>query len=498
MALADTQSDTCALVKAGLLRDRGLIAGEWVEARNGARFDVTDPATGATIGSVPRMGAAETRAAIEAARDALPAWRALPAAQRARILRRFSELMGEHVEQLALLMTLEQGKPLAESRAEIAYAASFFEWFGEEAKRVYGDTIPSPNPDNRIVVLKQPVGVTAGITPWNFPAAMPARKAAPALAAGCTMVLKPAEQTPLSALAVAELGLRAGVPAGVLNVVTGDGEDAPAIGGELTGNPIVRKLGFTGSTEIGKLLMRQAAAQVKKVSLELGGNAPFIVFDDADLDAAVEGAIVAKFRNSGQVCVAANRILVQEPVVDAFARKLAQAAARLVVGRGTDAGSQVGPLIDEPALRKVQRHVEDAQSGGAELLLGGSPHELGGTFYEPTVLRGATPEMLMSNEETFGPVAAIQTFVTEPEGVGVANDTPYGLSGYFYSRDIGRVWRVAEALETGIVGVNTGLISTEVAPFGGVKESGIGREGSKYGIDDWLEVKYVCLGGIGA
>ncbi len=496
MALADTHTD--ALRGDGLLRDRGLIGGEWVNADSGATFAVTDPASGETLAALPRMGAAETRAAIDAARDALPAWRATPAAGRARILRRWSELMIEHVEPLALLMTLEQGKPLAEARAEIAYAASFFEWFAEEGKRIYGDTIPSPNPDNRIVVLKQPVGVTAGITPWNFPAAMPARKAAPALAAGCTMVLKPAEQTPLSSLAVAELGLRAGVPAGVFNVVTGDGDDAPAIGGELTGNPVVRKLSFTGSTEIGKLLMRQAADHVQKVSLELGGNAPFIVFDDADLDAAVAGAIVAKFRNSGQVCVAANRILVQESVADAFSHKLAEAAARLVIGKGTDADAQIGPLIDAQALDKVSRHVQDACAGGAELLLGGSPHELGGTFFEPTVLSGVTAEMLMSNEETFGPVAAIQTFATEDEGLAKANDTPFGLSGYFYSRDIGRVWRVAEALETGIVGVNTGLISTEVAPFGGIKESGIGREGSKYGIDDWLEIKYVCLGGIGA
>jgi succinate-semialdehyde dehydrogenase/glutarate-semialdehyde dehydrogenase len=485
------------LTRAGLLPGRALIAGEWLSARDGATFAVTDPATGQAIGDVPRMGAAETRQAIEAAQAALPAWRSRPAAERARILRRWSELMVAELEQLALLMTLEQGKPLTEARAEITYAASFFEWFAEEAKRVYGDTIPSPNPDNRIVVLRQPVGVTAGITPWNFPAAMPTRKAAPALAAGCTMVLKPAEQTPLSALAIAELGLRAGVPAGVFNVVTGDAADAPTIGGELTGNPIVRKIGFTGSTEIGKLLMRQAADQVKKVSLELGGNAPFIVFDDADLDAAVAGAIIAKFRNSGQVCVAANRILVQESVADEFSRRLAEAATRLVVGRGVQPDAQVGPLIDEQALEKVKRHIADAQAGGAELLIGGDLHALGGTFFSPTVLRGVTSEMLMSNEETFGPVAAIQTFATEQEGVAIANDTPYGLSGYFYSRDLGRVWRVAEALETGIVGVNTGLISTEVAPFGGVKESGIGREGSKYGIDDWLEIKYVCLGGIG-
>ena len=500
MALADINRDTHesvrGLVQAGLLRDRGLIAGEWVGAQDGATFPVLDPASGETIGEVPRMGAPETRAAIESAHAALPAWRSMPAAGRARILRRWSDMIHEQVDALALLMTLEQGKPLAESRGEVAYAASFFEWFAEEGKRVYGDTIPSPNPDNRIVVLKQPVGVTAGITPWNFPAAMPARKAAPALAAGCTMVLKPAEQTPLCSLAIAELGLRAGLPAGVLNVVTGDAQDAPRIGGELTGNPVVRKLGFTGSTEIGKLLMRQCADQVKKVSLELGGNAPFLVFDDADLDAAVAGAIIAKFRNSGQVCVAANRILVQDSVADAFSERLSAAAAQLVVGRGVEPGTQVGPLIDPHALDKVQRHIADARAGGAEVLLGGSRHELGGTFFTPTVIRGATPDMLMSIEETFGPVAAIQSFATEAEGLALANDTPTGLSGYFYSRDIGRVWRVAEALETGIVGVNTGLISTEVAPFGGIKESGIGREGSKYGIDDWLEIKYVCLGGI--
>ncbi|MGH2857516.1 MAG: NAD-dependent succinate-semialdehyde dehydrogenase [Solirubrobacteraceae bacterium] len=502
MAITDadpfTREAITELERCGLLRDRGLIGGEWVAADGGETYPVTDPATGALLAEMARMGATETRAAIEAARDALSGWRATPAAARAKILRRWCELVLEQQEQLALLMTLEQGKPLAEARGEIAYSASFLEWFAEEGKRVYGDTIPSANPDNRIVVLKQPIGVTAGITPWNFPAAMPARKAAPALAAGCTMVLKPAEQTPLSTLAIAELAIRAGLPAGVLNVVTGDGPDAPEIGAELTGNPIVRKLSFTGSTEIGKLLMRQCADTVKKVSLELGGNAPFIVFDDADLNAAAAGAIVAKFRNSGQVCVAANRILVHEAVADEFARRLSEAAAALVVGSGVAPGSQVGPLIDRPALEKVVRHVADARDGGARLLLGGEPHELGGTFYEPTVLLGTTGEMLMSNEETFGPVAGIQTFADEDEALTIANDTPMGLSGYFYSRDIGRVWRVAEALETGIVGVNTGLISTEVAPFGGIKESGIGREGSRYGIDDWLEIKYVCLGGIGA
>ena len=500
MAVTDTSGDTSASVQAlardGLLREHGLIGGRWLGAEDGRTFPVLDPASEEQIAQVPRMGAAETRAAIEAAAAALPAWRSRTAADRAAVLRRWAEELRLHADGLALLMTLEQGKPLAEARAEVTYAAAFFDWFAEEAKRVYGDVIPSPVPGNRIVVLKQPIGVSAGITPWNFPAAMPARKAAPALAAGCTMVLKPAEQTPLSALAIAELGMRAGVPAGVFNVVTGDGEDAPPIGAELTSHPAVRKLGFTGSTQVGKLLMRQCADQVKKVSLELGGNAPFIVFDDADLDKAVAGAIIAKFRNSGQVCVAANRVLVQESVAEEFSRRLAREAARLVVGRGTDPDAQVGPLIDRPGFEKVTEHVADARAGGAEVLLGGAGHELGGTFFAPTVITGATQAMRMSREETFGPVAAIQTFADEAEAIERANDTPFGLSGYFYSRDIGRVWRVAEALETGIVGVNTGLISTEVAPFGGVKESGIGREGSRYGIDEWIELKYVCLGSI--
>ncbi len=500
MSAADTSSDTSAQIQAltndGLLREGGLIGGRWLGAEDGRSFPVLDPASGKQIAGAPRMGAAETRAAVDAAAAALPAWRSRTAAERAAVLRRWAEELRLHVDALALLMTLEQGKPLAEARAEVNYAASFFDWFAEEAKRVYGDVIPSPVPGNRIVVLKQPIGVTAGITPWNFPAAMPARKAAPALAAGCTMVLKPAEQTPLSALAIGELGMRAGVPAGVFNIVTGDAEDAPLIGGELTSNPTVRKLGFTGSTQVGKLLMRQCADQVKKVSLELGGNAPFIVFDDADLDKAVQGAIIAKFRNSGQVCVAANRVLVQESVAEEFGKRLAREAARLVVGRGTDPGAQVGPLIDRQGFEKVAEHVAQAREAGAEVLLGGAGHELGGTFFEPTVITGATQAMLMSREETFGPVAAIQTFASEDEAIERANDTPFGLSGYFYSRDIGRVWRVAEALETGIVGVNTGLISTEVAPFGGVKESGIGREGSRYGIDEWIELKYVCLGSI--
>jgi succinate-semialdehyde dehydrogenase / glutarate-semialdehyde dehydrogenase len=418
------------------------------------------------------------------------------ARDRARILRRWADSMLEHQEGLATLLTSEQGKPLAESRVEIAYAASFFEWFGEEAKRVYGDTIPTYAPDRRIVVTKEPVGVTAGITPWNFPAAMPTRKAAPALAAGCTMVLKPAEQTPLTALAVMRLGEEAGLPPGVLSIVTGDAEDAATIGGEMTQSPLVRKLGFTGSTEVGKLLMAQCAGQVKKVSLELGGNAPFIVFDDADLDAALDGAITCKFRNSGQTCISANRILVQESVRDEFLERFCDRVKSLVVADGFTEGVNVGPLIDHSAIEKVQRHVGDAQEGGAELLVGGEAHERGGQFFSPTVLTGITDTMAMSYEETFGPVAGISSFSSEEEAVRKANDTPYGLSSYFYSRDMARIWRVSEALEYGILGINTGVISTEVAPFGGVKESGIGREGSKYGIDDWLEIKYLCMGGL--
>jgi succinate-semialdehyde dehydrogenase / glutarate-semialdehyde dehydrogenase len=413
-------------------------------------------------------------------------------------MRRWADLMLEHLDDLALLLTTEQGKPLAESRTEVAYAASFLEWFGEEAKRVYGDTIPTYMSDRRIVVTKEPVGVTAGITPWNFPAAMVTRKAAPALAAGCTMVLKPAEQTPLSALAVAKLGEEAGVPVGVFNVVTGDAEDAPEIGGEMTSNPIVRKLGFTGSTEVGKLLMEQCARQVKKVSLELGGNAPFLVFEDADLDEAVSGAVICKFRNSGQTCISANRILVQDSVHDDFVARLTDAVTDLKVGVGTEPEVKVGPLIDDQALAKVERHVADAVAGGAEVVMGGERHERGLTFFQPTVLSGVTAKMAMSCEETFGPVAGVGRFATEEEAIAAANDTPYGLCAYFYSRDVGRVWRVSEALEYGIVGINTGLISTEIAPFGGMKESGIGREGSKYGIDEWVELKYLCVGGIDA
>jgi succinate-semialdehyde dehydrogenase / glutarate-semialdehyde dehydrogenase len=479
-----------------LLLSRAYLEGQWVEADSGESFEVTNPASGEVLASVPRMGAAETRRAIDAAARALPGWRAMLAKDRARIMRRWADLMMERSEELSALLTAEQGKPLAESRVEVAYAASFLEWFGEEGKRVYGDTIPTYAPDRRVLVTKEPVGVTAGITPWNFPAAMPTRKAAPAIGAGCTMVLKPAEQTPLTALAVMKLGEEAGLPPGVLSVVTGDASDAPEIGAEMTSNPGVRKLGFTGSTEVGKLLMAQCAGQVKKVSLELGGNAPFIVFDDADLEQAVEGALICKYRNSGQTCISANRILVQDQVFDEFVDRFAERVVRLIVADGFTDGVNVGPLIDRPAFEKVQRHVEDALDSGAELLLGGGPHERGGQFFEPSVITGVTDTMAMSNEETFGPVAGITRFATEEEAIRKANDTPYGLSSYFFSRSMARIWRVSEALEYGILGINTGLISTEVAPFGGMKESGIGREGSKYGIDEWLELKYLCMGGL--
>jgi succinate-semialdehyde dehydrogenase/glutarate-semialdehyde dehydrogenase len=479
-----------------LRREQAFVDGRWVDSDSGQTFPVTNPATGEELARVPRMGAAETRRALGAAETAFPGWRGRTAADRARILRRWADLMLEHIDDLALLLTLEQGKPLAESGAEIRYAASFLEWFGEEGKRVYGDTIPSPLPDRRIVVLKQPVGVAAGITPWNFPSAMPTRKAAPALAAGCTMVLKPAEQTPLSALAVAALGEEAGLPPGVFSVVTGDAEDAPLIGGEMTSSPLVRKVGFTGSNEVGKLLMAQCAKGLKKISLELGGNAPFVVFDDADLDEAVAGTLLNKYRNSGQTCITANRILVQDGVYDAYLERVVAGVTQLKVGAGTEPETKVGPLIDAQALQKVEHHVADAVDRGAELHLGGERHQLGQTFFRPTVLTGLTPEMAMSSEETFGPVAAIARFSTEEEAVRTANDTPYGLSAYFYSRDVGRVWRVSEALDYGIVGINTGFVSTEVAPFGGMKESGMGREGSKYGIEDWLELKYLALAGI--
>jgi succinate-semialdehyde dehydrogenase/glutarate-semialdehyde dehydrogenase len=480
----------------GLLGDRGYIGGSWMDADGGRTFPVIDPASGEELAHVPRMGAAETRRAIDAANDAYPGWRATLARERARTLRRWADLMLEHLEDLALLLTAEQGKPIGESRTEVAYAASFLEWFGEEAKRVYGDTIPTYMTDRRILVTKEPVGVTAGITPWNFPSAMITRKVAPAIAAGCTMVLKPAEQTPLSALAVGKLAEEAGLPAGVLNIVTGDAEDAPTIGAELTSNPIVRKLGFTGSTEVGKLLMAQCARQVKKVSLELGGNAPFIVFDDADLDAAIAGALICKYRNSGQTCISANRILVQDSVHDEFLRRLTEAVTALKVGAGVEPDVDVGPLIDGQALTKVERHVADALDGGADLLTGGTRHERGQTFFQPTVLSGVTASMAMSREETFGPVAGVGRFASEEEAIAIANATPYGLAAYFYSRDVGQIWRVSEALEYGILGINTGLISTEVAPFGGMKESGIGREGSKYGIQEWLELKYLCVGGV--
>lgn len=482
-----------ALQDSKLFRQQCYIDGGWSDADSGQSFPVHDPATEKLLGTVPNMGALETRRAIDAANAALPGWRARTAKDRASILRKWFDLMMAAQDDLARLLTLEQGKPLPEARGEIAYGASFIEWFAEEGKRIYGDTIPAQQGDKRIIVMKEPIGVCAAITPWNFPNAMIARKAGAALAAGCTMVIKPAEQTPFSALAMAELGERAGIPKGVLNIVTGD---APAIGRELTSNPVVRKLSFTGSTEVGKLLMSQCAATVKKVSLELGGNAPFIVFDDADLDAAVEGAIASKYRNTGQTCVCANRLLVQDSVYEAFAQRLSEAVARLKVGNGLENGVSQGPLIDSAALAKVEDHVADALSKGARLIRGGTRHRLGGTFYEPTILADVSQKMTIADEETFGPVAPLFRFKDEGQAIQMANATHYGLAAYFYARDIGRVMRVSEALEFGIVGVNTGIISTEVAPFGGIKESGIGREGSKYGIDDYLEIKYVCLGGI--
>jgi succinate-semialdehyde dehydrogenase/glutarate-semialdehyde dehydrogenase len=477
-----------------LLRSQAFVGGQWVDADDGRAFAVTNPADGAEIGRVPALGQAETRRAIEAAAGAFPAWRAKTAKERAAILRKWYELILANAEDLAVLMTAEQGKPLAEARGEVIYGASFAEWFAEEAKRVYGDVIPENAPGRKIVVTKEPIGVVAAITPWNFPIAMITRKVSPALAAGCPVVVKPAEDTPLSALALALLAERAGFPEGVFSVVTAD--DPVAVGNELTGNPTVRKLSFTGSTEIGKLLMKQCAGTMKKVSFELGGNAPFIVFDDADLDAAVAGAMASKYRNAGQTCVCANRILVQAGVYDAFARKLAEAVSGLSVGPGLEGESQQGPLINIAAVDKVERHIADAREKGAKVLVGGKRHKLGGTFFEPTVLTDVTPAMLVAREETFGPVAPLFRFDTEAEAVRLANETEFGLAAYFYTRDIGRVWRVAEALEYGIVGINEGIISTEVAPFGGVKESGIGREGSKYGIEDYLEIKYLCMGGL--
>src|SRR6266498_3262637 len=476
-----------------LFRQKCYIDGEWVDAFDRTTIPVKDPANGETLGTVPKMGAEETRRAIEAADKALPAWRGKTAKERAQILRRWFDLMMANQEDLATLMTAEQGKPLAESKGEIAYAAAFIEWFGEEGKRIYGDTIPAHGTDKRIVVIKEPIGVCAAITPWNFPAVMITRKAGPALAAGCTMVLKPATATPYSALALCELAERAGVAKGVFSCVTGG---ATEIGGEMTSNPIVRKLTFTGSTEIGKLLMEQCAGTVKKVSLELGGNAPFIVFDDADLDAAAEGAIISKYRNSGQTCVCANRFFVHANVYDAFASKLAEKVKMLKVGPGTETGVVQGPLINAEAIAKVEEHVADATAGGARALTGGRRHALGGTFYEPTVLTDVTPSMKIFREETFGPVAPLIRFSSDEEVIELANRTEFGFASYFYSRDVGRVFRVAEALEYGMVGVNTGLITTEVAPFGGVKQSGLGREGSKYGIDEYVESKYVCIGGV--
>ena len=477
-----------------LLRDRAFVAGAWIAADSGATVAVLNPATGALLGQVPDMGVAETRRAIQAADAAWPAWRALTAKQRSAILRRWYDLIVAHLDDLALLMTSEQGKPLAEARGEVLYGASFVEWFSEEAKRTYGDVVPNTQPNQRLVVLRQPVGVCAAITPWNFPSAMITRKVAPALAAGCPVVVKPAEQTPLSALALAVLAEQAGFPPGVFNLVTGSAASAPLIGGELTANPTVRKLSFTGSTEVGRLLMAQCAPTLKKLSLELGGNAPFIVFDDADIDAAVEGAIASKYRNAGQTCVCANRLLVQDGVYEEFAGKFAARVATLKVGVGTEAGVTQGPLIDRQALDKVEAHVADAVARGARVLSGGRRHAAGGTFYEPTVLADVTPAMRCAREEIFGPVAPLFRFHDEAEAIALANATDYGLAGYFYARDLARVWRVAEALEYGMVGVNVGIIANEVAPFGGVKQSGIGREGSKYGIEEYLELKYVCMG----
>jgi len=476
-----------------LLKQQCYIDGQWLNADDGATIDVTNPSNGDVLGTIPKMGTGETRRAIEAANAALPAWSAKTPKERSAILRRWFDLMMENQEELATIMTAEQGKPLSEARGEIAYGASFIEWFAEEGKRVYGDTISATSTDKRIVVIKQPIGVVAAITPWNFPNAMITRKCGPALAAGCTVVVKPATMTPYSALALAELGERAGIPKGVLNIVTGS---AGAIGGELTANPIVAKLTFTGSTEIGKILMRQCADTVKKVSMELGGNAPFIVFDDADLDAAVQGAMASKYRNTGQTCVCANRLLVQSSVYDAFAEKLAKAVADMKVADGFSEGAQQGPLIDMAAVEKIESHIKDALDKGAKVLLGGQRHELGSSFFQPTILTDVTSDMICAREETFGPLAPLFRFETEADAVRMANDTEFGLASYFYARDIGRIWRVAEALEYGIVGINEGIVSTEVAPFGGVKESGIGREGSKYGIDDFLEMKYLCMGGI--
>ena len=476
-----------------LFRQQCYIDGQWVDADDGATLAVTNPANDSVIGTVPKLGAAETARAIDAAQEAFKSWRQLPAKQRAACLKTLAQLMLDNAEDLAKLMTIEQGKPLAESRGEVAYAASFFEWFAEEGKRIYGDVIPHQQPDRRIVVIKEPIGVCAAVTPWNFPSAMITRKAGPALAAGCTIVIKPASSTPYSALALCELAERAGIPAGVINVVTGASSE---IGQELTANEKVRKLSFTGSTAIGKVLMKQCADTIKKVSLELGGNAPFIVFDDADIDAAVTGAMQSKYRNAGQTCVCANRILVHESVYDEFAEKLARAVEQMQVGDGLEDGTEVGPLIDVAAVEKVEAHISDAVAKGAQVAVGGSRHSLGGTYFQPTVIQHVDTDMAVATEETFGPLAPLFKFSSESEAIEMANATEFGLAAYLYCRDIGRVWRLSEALEYGIVGINTGIISTEVAPFGGMKESGIGREGSKYGIDDYVEIKYLCMAGL--
>jgi succinate-semialdehyde dehydrogenase / glutarate-semialdehyde dehydrogenase len=493
MAPDTIERSPLVLEDSSLLRQQCYVDGKWIGADDGGSMPVVDPAMGALVGTVPVFRAAETKRAIDAANRALPAWRAKTAKERSAILRKWHDLMLANAGDLARILTAEQGKPLAEAKGEIAIAAAYVEWFAEEAKRVYGDVIPTMANDRRLVVVKEPVGVCAAITPWNFPSAMITRKVSPALAAGCTVVIKPAEATPFSAFALAELADRAGFPHGVLNVVTGD---APSIGGEMCANAIVRKISFTGSTEVGRLLMKQAAPTIKKISLELGGNAPFIVFDDADLDAAAEGAIVSKYRNAGQTCVCANRFFVHEKVYDAFAQKLAVKVGALKVGRGTEPGVTQGPLINADAVAKVEEHLADAKARGAKVAIGGTRHALGGTFYEPTVLTGVTPDMQIFREETFGPVAPLIAFKDDAEVIELANRSEFGLASYFYSRDIGRIWRVAEALEYGMVGVNTGLITTEVAPFGGMKQSGLGREGSKYGIEEFVEVKYICFGGV--
>ncbi|WP_417840942.1 NAD-dependent succinate-semialdehyde dehydrogenase [Terasakiella sp.] len=487
---------TLSLSNPSLLKSKAFIGGQWVAASNGKTLDVTNPADGSFLTSVPDMGAEETQQAIDLANKAFDNWKSRTAKERANILRRWYELILASQEDLALLMSAEQGKPLAEARGEVVYGASFIEWFAEEAKRIYGDTIPAHGTDKRIVTIKQPIGVVAAITPWNFPIAMITRKVGPALAAGCPVVIKPAEDTPLSALAICALAQEAGLPDGLLNVVTCSKTNAPSVGTALMESPLIRKVSFTGSTPVGKLLMKQAADTVKKVSLELGGNAPFIVFDDADLDAAVDGAIASKYRNTGQTCVCANRILVQDSVYDAFVDKLAAKVSEFKVGPSLDGDNQQGPLINPAALEKVQRHVDDAIAKGAKVKLGGKAHALGGTFFEPTILTDVTADMIVTQEETFGPLAPIYRFQTEEEAIALANNTPFGLAAYFYSRDIGRIWRVGEALESGMVGINEGIISTEVAPFGGVKESGLGREGSFYGMDEYVEVKYLCMGGV--